>query len=139
MPFDTFTPPVPQSPGTKMSPEIKTLEASFGDGYTQGSPDGVQNVREVASLNWAVLLEDQADAIYSFLKAHKGSIPFYYALRDGVVRKWTCKEFSRLWDTPNTITATFRESFIYDPPAVTPPSGGSSGTPTGLLLVMTNP
>jgi phage-related protein len=114
MPFNTFNPPVRQSPGTKMNPEIKTLEAPFGDGYTQGSPDGMNNVREVASLNWAVLLEDQADAIYSFLKAHKGTIPFYYALRDGVTRKWTCKQFDRLWDTPNTVTATFRESFMAD-------------------------
>lgn len=114
MPFDTFTPPVPQSPGTKMKPEVKTLEAPFGDGYTQGSPDGVQNVRMVATLNWAVLLEDQADEIFNFFVEHKGTIPFYYALRDGTVRKWTCKEFDRLWDTPNTVTATFRESFLAD-------------------------
>jgi phage-related protein len=114
MPFDTFVPPVLQSPGTKMAPEVKTLGASFGDLYTQESPDGIQNVREVATLNWAVLLEEDAQAIYDFFKAHKGTIPFYYTLRDGVRRKWTCKEFSRLFDTPNTVQATFRESFIAD-------------------------
>jgi phage-related protein len=114
MPFDTFNPPVMQSPGTKMSPEIKTLEASFGDGYTQGSPDGINSVRMVATLNWAALLDAEAQTIFDFFVAHKGTIPFYYALRDGVVRKWTCKQFDRTTDTPNTITATFRESFTAD-------------------------
>jgi phage-related protein len=114
MPFDTFAPPVPQSPGTKMTPEVKTLEASFGGGYTQASPDGVNSIRQVAALNWAVLLEEDAQAIIDFLEAHKGTIPFYYTLRDGKRRKWTCKEFSRLFDTPNTVNATFRETFIAD-------------------------
>lgn len=114
MPFDTFVPPIKQSPGTKMEPEVKILSASFGDGYTQEGPDGSNNVRDVATLTWSVLLENEAQVIYDFFKAHKGSIPFYYALRDGVTRKWTCKQFSRLWDTPNTVTATFRESFIHD-------------------------
>lgn len=114
MPFDTFTPPVQQSPGTKMSPEVKVLSASFGDGYTQEAPDGMNSIRQVATLNWAVLLESQAQAIYDFFEAHKGTIPFYYALRDGVTRKWTCKQYERLWDAPNTITATFRESFTFD-------------------------
>jgi phage-related protein len=97
-----------------MDPEVKILSAGFGDGYTQEGPDGMNSVREVATLTWSVLLETQADTIYSFLKAHKGSQPFYYALRDGVTRKWTCKVFSRLWDTPNTLTATFRENFTFD-------------------------
>lgn len=114
MPFDTFVPPVMQSPGTKVTPEVKTLEAPFGDGYTQGSPDGINNIRQVASLNWQVLLDDQLQEILDFIHAHKGTIPFYYALRDGVVRKWTCKEFTPTWDTPNTLTATFRESFLAD-------------------------
>ncbi|OAF13939.1 hypothetical protein AXW67_18245 [Bradyrhizobium neotropicale] len=94
-----------------MTPEVKTLEAPFGDGYTQGSPDGINNIRQVAALNWAALLDADADTIMNFFVAHKGTIPFYYALRDGVTRKWTCKEFSRVSDTPNTITATFREYF----------------------------
>jgi phage-related protein len=114
MAFVTFTPPVRQSPGTKMAPEVKILTASFGDGYTQEGPDGSNNVREVAALVWSVLLESDASSIYNFLKGQKGSIPFYYALADGVTRKWTCKEFSRLWDTPNTLNATFRESFVHD-------------------------
>jgi phage-related protein len=114
MAFDTFNPPLAPSPGTKMQPEVKTLKAQFGDGYVQMAPDGLNNVREVANLTWSVLLPAQADAIYTFLKAHKGTIPFYYALRDGVTRKWTCEQFDRLWDTPNTVTATFRESFVLD-------------------------
>jgi phage-related protein len=114
MPFNTFTPPVQQGPGSKMAPEVKILSANFGDSYTQEAPDGINNVRMVATLNWPVLLEDQAQAIFDFFVAQKGSIPFYYALRDGVTRKWTCKEFDRLWDTPNTVTATFRESFVHD-------------------------
>jgi len=114
MAFDTFVPPLAPSPGTKMAPEVKILSASFGDGYTQEAPDGLNNIRMVATVTWSFLLPDQADTIFGFLTAHKGSGPFYYALRDGVMRKWTCKQFERLWDTPNSVTATFRESFLHD-------------------------
>ena len=112
MPFVTFNPPVRQSPGTKDAPEIKVLSAEFGDGYTQEAPDGSNNVRSVVSLKWEVLLEDQATAIYDFLRARaKDAKPFYYDLTGQQMRKWTCKTFDRTWDTPNSVTATLRENF----------------------------
>lgn len=115
MPFETFNPPVRQSPGTKVTPEVKVLTADFGDGYTQESPDGSNNVKEVATLQWNVLLEEDAQAIYDFFVGKKGSTPFYYALTGNAAKKWTCKVFDREWETPNKVTATFKESFVHDP------------------------
>jgi phage-related protein len=114
MPFNTFAPPLAPSPGTQNAPEVKILEATFGDGYTQAQPDGLNNIRVVATLTWSVLLPDQADPIVAFFQGQKGSIPFYYALRDGVTRKFTCKAWTRTWDTPNQVTATLREYFGAD-------------------------
>ncbi len=110
MAFVTFAPPVRQSPGTKNTPEVKILEAQFGEGYIQSSPDGSNSVREVVSVTWDVLLEAQAETIYTFLMAHV-TVPFKYALTGNTTKNWTAKDVSRLWDTPNTITATFRQSF----------------------------
>lgn len=113
MAFVTFTPPVRQSPGTKNTPEIKLLQAAFGDGYTQDGPDGSNNVRDVVSLSWNVLTEADAQTIFDFLMAHT-TVPFYYAMTGNTTKKWTAKDTSRAWDTPNTVTSTFRQSFIYD-------------------------
>ena len=43
MGFAAFTPSVPPSPGTGDAPEISLNEADFGDGYTQSSPNGINN------------------------------------------------------------------------------------------------
>lgn len=111
MALDTFNPPVAPSPGTKYAPEIKTKNASFGDGYTQEMPDGSNYIRRKVNLTWDTLLESQADAIIAFLEAHTAGTPFYYAMRDGVTRKWKCNTFDRTWDSPNQVTATFEQYF----------------------------
>lgn len=114
MTFATFVPPVKQSPGTKMAPEIKTLSVDFGDGYTQDQPDGLNNIRQIATVTWSALKIDQFNVLMDFFVGQKGTIPFYYTLKDGVLRKWTCKEFSGSLDAPDTFTATLRESFLID-------------------------
>lgn len=111
MALDTFVPPIKQSPGTKYSPTVKLKKAEFGDGYTQVYPDGTNFIRRSVNLTWDSLLEAQANQIVTFLEAHAGGIPFYYAMRDGVTRKWTCSVFDRTWDSPNKVTATFEQYF----------------------------
>jgi phage-related protein len=111
MALDTFNPPIKQSPGTKSTPIVKIKKAEFGDGYTQRMPDGLNHIRQSTTLTWDSLLEADADTIVAFFEAHGGTTPFYYALRDGVTRKWTCETWSRTWQTPNQVTATFVEDF----------------------------
>lgn len=112
MTIPTFNPPVGASPGTKNKPEIKILEAEFGDGYTQATGDGLNHIRKVVSLQWDVLTETQADTIEAFFTDQKGYLPFLYTLRgQSTPTKWTCKEWDRTWGSPNTVTATLRQSF----------------------------
>lgn len=111
MALDTFVPATAPSPGTKLNPTVKTKKAEFGDGFTQEMPDGSNFIQRKPELTWSGLLEAQADAMIAFFDAHAGGTPFYYALRDGVTRKWKCNVYNRTWTTPNQVTATFEQYF----------------------------
>lgn len=111
MALRTFTPPVRQSPGTKIKPTVKKLSAEFGDGYTQESPDGINNVRDNVDLVWDTLLPDQAKAMEIFMKEHKGVIPFYYDVDEGEMRRWKCEVWDRTRGSPFSFSATFVEYF----------------------------
>lgn len=112
MPILTFSPAYAPTESTQ-KPEFKLLEAEFGDGYSQSAPDGMNHIRQVATLSWDVLNVAQADYIENWIVTHKGTDPFLWRLSDDpVVRKWTCKDYSRKRGTPNSITATFRQSFV---------------------------
>ncbi|AVO43904.1 phage tail protein [Phreatobacter cathodiphilus] len=105
--------PVPApSPGTENTPELKILDAEFGDGYSQPTPDGLNHMRDVFRLKWDVLTTAQADAIVTFFRTQKGTTPFWW--RETTTGPWikvTCKEWSRTRGAPHTVTATLRQSF----------------------------
>lgn len=113
----TFTPPLPPSPGLTDEPEVKLLEAEFGDGYTQTTRAGLNHVRSVVALNWDLLTTNEAEAIVTFFKNKGGDTPFLYRVpgTDTAV-KWTCRKWTKkaveatagnLW----SVTATLREDF----------------------------
>lgn len=109
----TFVPPVDPSTGTADAPEVKTLDAQFGDGYVQNGPDGINNIRSVLTIKWDALKNADADAIIGFLAGQRGSDPFYYGLPGASERLWTCAKWSRTYVTNSlqSVTATFRQSF----------------------------
>jgi phage-related protein len=109
--LNNFVPPVDPSPGTKTKPVLKLKAADFGDGYTQVTRDGLNWIRQVATLQWDLLLPAQAGVIEQFFIGQGGDTPFYYALRDDVIRKWTCKDWERDRNNVGKISATFREDF----------------------------
>ena len=112
----TFTPPIPPSPGTKSKPEVKVLEASFGDGYTQTAGDGINNIREILTLNWEHLLPTQADQLENFFVERAGYKYFYYqASHRYSPRLYLCKEWDRgtIQGGFATFTATLRQSFAF--------------------------
>ncbi len=113
MAFVTFVPPVRQSPGTSNAPEIKILAAPFGEGYSQESPDGSNHIRDMVTVTWDALLEAEAQTIWDFFMQHT-TIPFYYAMTGQAARKWTVTQPKRTWETPNTVTAVFKQSFLSD-------------------------
>lgn len=113
MALNTFVPSIMPSPGTGMKPEVKLNEATFGDGYTQASPDGINHIRRTLSLKWDILDDDQVAEIYSFFMGQQGYIPFWYKpVGEFAPIKWRCKEWTR--DKPSngwTMTATLVEDF----------------------------
>lgn len=111
MALQTFNPPVPPSPGTKVKPAYSLRKAEFGDGYTQAQPTGLNHVKLTANLRWDVLSIEDASAIENFLKARGGYEPFLYALSDDITRQWVCTDHDRSRDAPNQVTATFVEDF----------------------------
>jgi phage-related protein len=91
---------------------LKILEAEFGDGYSQPTPNGLNHIRESVELTWNGLLDWEMCEIDAFLRAHKGTIPFYYTpVGDCAPRKWTCKEWQRSAKAPWSMSATFVENF----------------------------
>lgn len=112
MPLTTFTPPVAPSPGSSITPELALNRVSFGDGYTQASPRGLNHLRRVLQIKWEALSPDQAKAIETFLVARGGYQAFLYTHpSDGVQRKWTCDTWNVSFGGPCKATATFKEDF----------------------------
>ena len=115
MAYETFYPIVPPSPGTSDKPEIKLLEAEFGDGYSQAVPDGINHIRRNMSLSWDLLTPSQASVIIDFFIARKGCEPFWWTPSDEITPiKWVCKD----WDSKKTtggfieISAKLKQSFL---------------------------
>ncbi|MTD98797.1 phage tail protein [Paracoccus sp. YIM 132242] len=112
MALDVFQPPMRPSPGTGHAPEVNLRKASFGDGYVQASPAGLNHIRCVISFRWDYLTLNEARTIEGFLIAQGGYVPFYYTLNgEATPRKWTCAEWSLTEGYPCRFTATFKEDF----------------------------
>lgn len=112
MPIATFYPTVAPSPGTVLKPEISLHEVQFGDGYTLSAPNGINHIRHKLSLKWDGLTNLEHTSLRNFFIAQKGYIPFYYTHpSDGVLRKWTCKDWSSTFNPPYRFTAELVENF----------------------------
>jgi phage-related protein len=111
MALDTFTPPVPPSPGTKTKFTPKLRKVEFGDGYTQVTRDGLNHLRRQVPLTWEALTIAQAQALEDFFVGKGGDTPFLYALSDDSVRQWRCEDWERERNGPNTFTATLIQDF----------------------------
>ena len=113
MALTTFNPSVRPSPGTSFKPQVKVLEAEFGDGYSQPTPDGINNIRQKVDLTWDALTETQMNQINNFFTNRKGSQAFYFRPAGySTPLKWTCKEWSRtLSDGVWKVQASLVQSF----------------------------
>ena len=112
MALATFTPVIDPSPGTSVSQEIALNKASFGDGYTQAGPQGLNHVRQTVELRWDALTRAQMDALKSFFEGRQGYKPFYYQPPSFAgVLKWTCEKWTSVSGVPCTFQATLIQSF----------------------------
>ncbi len=112
MALKTFEPEPGPSPGTRKGRDIKVLEAEFGDGYSQPTPDGFNHMRRTLSLSWNGLSEDQYNRIVGFFEEHEGTEPFYYTPA-GETRpvKWICHTWEDTVEGIFKVSAEFKQSF----------------------------
>jgi phage-related protein len=109
----TFTPPYAPSPGAQNKPAIKILQAEFGDGYTQPTPDGLNHIRPVLALQWDMLERAERDAILSFFERQGGTLPFFFAMPGEEHFAYTCADWSdtALEAELYNVNATFRRFY----------------------------
>ncbi len=92
----TILPNISPDFGWQEKVSTATLEVSFGDGYEQRTPDGINPIRGTVPFKWSNL--DKADMITltDFFKARGGHEAFKLTLPDETVaRRFKCKEWTR--------------------------------------------
>jgi len=94
--MDTFTPPLPPSLEPQGTRRARLLTVPFGDNYGAVSPNGLNPLDEIWSLEWPPLTEANAAIIDQFFKDHIAKSFFWLAPRDTVLKKWLCKEWQRV-------------------------------------------
>jgi phage-related protein len=109
----TFDPPFAPSPGAQNKPEIKILQAEFGDGYSQPTPAGLNHIRRVLTLQWEMLERCERDAMLSFFERRGGTLPFFFAMPGEAHIAYTCADWSdtALEAELYTVKATFKRYF----------------------------
>ena len=111
MAIRVFEPPY-RPKTTAINTEVKTLSNSFGDGYEQVMPDGINAVRRTLSLSWDVLRPDEAERIDSFFTEMQSGVFSWQAPHEAGSRLWRCNKWS-ISATRGTYSATaeFKEVF----------------------------
>lgn len=100
--------------GLGESPEMKVKTVTFGDGYEQRSPDGINSVRRSWSPKWGSLEKQDKDTLYNFLLSKKGVEAFMWPIpEEGETVRVVCKDVKWTHDDFNNyvVTAEFKEDF----------------------------
>lgn len=110
-------PPTASPPyyGSKPSKEFRVLTATFGDGYTQRTPDGLNVEIESWEMQWDTLTKSERDLIVNFLDARMGVEAFSFTMPgEDVAKKWVCRRYNAMPRTHSVyaLTATFER--VYD-------------------------
>jgi phage-related protein len=109
--MSTFTWSVSYSSSKSVKPRVK--QAKFGDGYSQESPDGINNVAEEWSVSFENIDVSTFTNIETFFKDHGGYIAFDWTTPDGLTARFKCREwqFSHSAYQLRTGTAKFEQVF----------------------------
>lgn len=82
--------------------------AQFGDGYTQEMPRGLNNTMAQWELSFNARTEIEAMQIDLFLSTMRGATAFKWKDADGIVRRYTCQDWSRSFDDENKVSVRAR-------------------------------
>jgi phage-related protein len=97
---------------SRMTRKPSVLEAEFGDGYVQDSPEGINSTRMVYTLVFDVA-PATADLIDAFLAAHVG-LPFIWTPPRKTALRWRCNDEWGVGEESFglvSVTATFKQDF----------------------------
>ena len=110
--IETF-PDIPPSYNSDLQASHDVIDVTFGDGYTQRAPNGINSKRSSYSLNWVGLTLSERDSIVDCLDRHRGVTDFYWTPWDDVQQRWTCDTYNASPSPGNYygISATFVKSF----------------------------
>ncbi|CAM3536609.1 Phage minor tail protein [Vibrio aerogenes CECT 7868] len=97
--------------GASISHDV--VSVSFGDGYEQRMPKGINNTQLSYSLSWSGLTQSERDTLVDFLMKHGGVTPFYWTPWDGQTQLWICEKYAVSPKPANyyDISATFTKSY----------------------------
>lgn len=84
---------LPDADHTK-SMEPKVESATFGDGYSQSVPNGINNAPETWQLTFTGPVSE-GDAIDAFLKQHAGCYAFDWRTPENVMARFICRKWSK--------------------------------------------
>jgi phage-related protein len=110
----TFPNPVNPSIATSRTVEARTLEAGFGDAYTQRAGDGINTIRDSWDVEWTCLDSTAYTEINSFLEARQGFESFEWTPPgESVEKKYICKmwNIAHLGNSKYRLNATFNQVF----------------------------
>jgi len=98
---------------SKLNHKPRKYEARFGDGYSQRTPQGINNNPQIWNSLRFVEDESVLDEIMAFFEAREGVSSFTWTPLRGVEARFLCSEWSRNFFTKNTttITAKFEQVF----------------------------
>jgi phage-related protein len=107
----TFTFPASYGTSVTRTPRVKSV--TFGDGYEQRQPDGINVFTDVWSMAFNNISPTDAMSIDTFLSGLGGTQYFLWTPPSGTEGKYICKEWSRTINTANSqsVTATFKRVF----------------------------
>lgn len=106
--------PIEVSFGTQGELDWKVLVSPFGDGYSQRTPDGINNEIETWNVVWTTLTKEEKTTLKNFFKALKGAGSFLWtAPHETEEKTW---KVSGVKDSPQNaaigdLSATFTRTY----------------------------
>lgn len=110
-----YPPVAPEAPlDAAERPNIRRV--TFGDGYEQRSPKGMNHVVRTASLTFGNLRPGTRDQVLAFLRERGGYKPFWYQIPGDGLRRWIAPEWGTVIKTFEFHNVTVRLERAWDPP-----------------------
>jgi len=91
---ELFNPPKDPSVGSKPAVKFRVRKISYGDGYTEKAPHGLNSKTEMLTVVWQSLTAAEKDQITDFFDERRGAEAFRYTFPGQATEKlWTCEEY----------------------------------------------